>query len=94
MTSDLLKPPDEMRDQEAMASTVFNVAGIEVAHIESLIGGERWVQLRLLHAGYDSPILVQLPERAWHNVAGCTMVPTEKWPAGECLQCGNMVGPP
>jgi len=72
---------------------VFNVAAIEVVSIDPPIGGVRWVQLRCLHAGDDSPLLVQLPERAWHDVAGCTMRPTEKAPDGECAVCGNCVGP-
>ncbi len=77
-----------------MASPVFNVAAIEAVRLPQPIGGESWVQLRCLHGGDDSPLLVQLPARAWHDVAGCTMVSTESWPAGECLDCGNMNGPP
>jgi hypothetical protein len=80
-------------ETKAMTDRVFNVATIEVVAIPAPIAGERWVQLRFGHGGDDSPLLVQLPARAWHDVAGCTMVPTERWPAGECLTCGNMVGP-
>ena len=77
-----------------MASPVFNVAGAELIRIPFPIAGEQWVQLRFAHGGDDSPLLVQMPERAWHAVGGCLMTPTENWPAGECSVCGNMNGPP
>jgi len=58
------------RVERAANSRVFNVAAIEVVPIEQPIGGERWVQLRCHYAGDDSPLLVQLPERAWIEMSG------------------------
>jgi hypothetical protein len=34
------------------------------------------------------------PMKDRHGCMGCPMDPTERWPAGECPHCGNMVGPP
>ena len=47
-----------------MDSRVFNVGMLEVAH-GFVIAGERWIRLRFGYAGDDSPLVVQMPEKAW-----------------------------
>ena len=47
-----------------MTERVFNVGMLEVAH-GFVIAGKRWIQLRFGYAGDNSPLVVQMPEKAW-----------------------------
>jgi hypothetical protein len=68
-----------------MTENIFNIGMIEVVRPEGLFGGERWVQLRCHYAGDGSPLLVQMPERAWMGVL-------EAEPRTHCTleNCGHM----
>ena len=64
---------------------IFNVGAVEVIHPERIFGGERWVQLWCHYAGDDSPLIVQMPEKAWME-----MLATEKRSPCTLENCGHM----
>ena len=77
-----------------MSRPIFNVGAIVVERCT--VAGEPWVVLRCLHASDESPVTMQMPERAWKELLhdefsrdAFTAPPPEPAAKGDGAKCGT-----
>jgi hypothetical protein len=74
-----------------MTERVFNVGTLEVVHGGERFGSKRWISLRFGYAGDDSPLIVQMPKKAWTDTLEANRFPCTLENCGHMRQLDAIV---